>query len=103
MQITIIATGFDKNNKTAPGNAVKVVKEEPKVTEISFNKVNTYNGNFTDVADTEQLLRIIQSIPSPKAEPFKKRREKSRVATQGRGHHEDAHFIRYSASLTNHS
>ena len=25
----------------------------------------------TDVADTEQLLRIIQSIPSPKAEPFK--------------------------------
>ena len=26
---------------------------------------------FTDVADTEQLLRLIQSIPSPKAEPFK--------------------------------
>ena len=26
---------------------------------------------LTDVADTEQLLRIIQSIPSPKAEPFK--------------------------------
>ena len=25
----------------------------------------------TDVADTEQVLRIIQSIPSPKAEPFK--------------------------------
>ena len=25
----------------------------------------------TDVADTETLLRIIQSIPSPKAEPFK--------------------------------
>lgn len=25
----------------------------------------------TDVADTEQLLHIIQSIPSPKAEPFK--------------------------------
>ena len=31
------------------------------------------DGKFykTDVADTEQLLRIIQSIPSPKAEPFK--------------------------------
>lgn len=28
----------------------------------------------TDVATTEQLLRIIQSIPSPKAEPFKLRR-----------------------------
>ncbi len=27
---------------------------------------------FTDVANTEQLLRIIQSIPSPKAEPFKR-------------------------------
>lgn len=26
---------------------------------------------MTDVADTEQLLRIIQSVPSPKAEPFK--------------------------------
>ena len=26
---------------------------------------------MTDVADTKQLLRIIQSIPSPKAEPFK--------------------------------
>jgi BRO family, N-terminal domain len=26
---------------------------------------------FTDVADTEQLFRLIQSVPSPKAEPFK--------------------------------
>jgi hypothetical protein len=26
---------------------------------------------FTDVADTQQLFRLIQSIPSPKAEPFK--------------------------------
>lgn len=31
------------------------------------------DGKFylTDVADTETLLRLIQSIPSPKAEPFK--------------------------------
>jgi hypothetical protein len=28
-------------------------------------------NRLTDVADTEQILRIIQSIPSPKAEPFK--------------------------------
>ena len=28
---------------------------------------------LTDVADTEQLLRIVQSIPSPKAEPFRAR------------------------------
>ena len=27
--------------------------------------------SLTDVADTEQLLRLVQSIPSPKAEPFK--------------------------------
>jgi len=26
---------------------------------------------LTDIADTKQILRIIQSIPSPKAEPFK--------------------------------
>lgn len=26
---------------------------------------------ITDVADTEQLFRLIQSVPSPKAEPFK--------------------------------
>jgi hypothetical protein len=31
------------------------------------------DGKFykTDVADVEQLFRLIQSIPSPKAEPFK--------------------------------
>jgi hypothetical protein len=36
-------------------------------------KMQSSDGKFynTDVATTEQLLRIIQSIPSPKAEPFK--------------------------------
>ena len=36
-------------------------------------KMEAYDGKLreTDVADTETLLRIIQSIPSPKAEPFK--------------------------------
>ncbi|MHC1599079.1 MAG: BRO-N domain-containing protein [Candidatus Methanofastidiosia archaeon] len=36
-------------------------------------KMTAVDGKMrkTDVADTEQLLRIIQSIPSPKAEPFK--------------------------------
>ncbi len=36
-------------------------------------KMQSSDGKFykTDVADTEQLLRLIQSIPSPKAEPFK--------------------------------
>jgi hypothetical protein len=26
---------------------------------------------LTDVTDTENILRLIQSVPSPKAEPFK--------------------------------
>jgi len=36
-------------------------------------KMQSSDGKYynTDVANTEQLLRIIQSIPSPKAEPFK--------------------------------
>ena len=36
-------------------------------------KLPSADGKYylTDVADTEQLLRLIQSIPSPKAEPFK--------------------------------
>ncbi len=36
-------------------------------------KLKSTDGKYynTDVADTEQLLRIIQSIPSPNAEPFK--------------------------------
>lgn len=36
-------------------------------------KLQSEDGKYylTDVADTEQLLRLIQSVPSPKAEPFK--------------------------------
>ncbi|MGL2995315.1 BRO-N domain-containing protein [Flavobacterium sp. TSSA_36] len=36
-------------------------------------KMQSSDGKYykTDVADTEQLFRLIQSIPSPKAEPFK--------------------------------
>jgi len=34
-------------------------------------KASDGKNRLTDVADTELLLRIIQSIPSPKAEPFK--------------------------------
>ncbi len=42
-------------------------------TNCSQLKLLSSDGKFykTDVADTEQLLRLIQSIPSPKAEPFK--------------------------------
>lgn len=42
-------------------------------TDCSQLKMQSADGKFykTDVADTEQLFRLIQSIPSPKAEPFK--------------------------------
>ena len=43
------------------------------VTNCHGLKMTAHDGKkrLTDVADTKQLLRIIQSIPSPKAEPFK--------------------------------
>ncbi len=42
-------------------------------TNCSQLKMQSSDGKFykTDVADTEQLFRLVQSIPSPKAEPFK--------------------------------
>ena len=49
----------DEGNQTVTNcNALKMIAKDGK-------KRNT------DVANTEQLFRIIQSIPSPKAEPFK--------------------------------
>ncbi len=51
------------------------LKEEGNqtVTNCHGLKMQSADGKMrmTDVADTEQLLRLIQSIPSPKAEPFK--------------------------------
>ena len=42
-------------------------------TNCSQLKMQSADGKFynTDVADTEQIFRLIQSIPSPRAEPFK--------------------------------
>lgn len=49
----------DEGNESVTNcNALKMVAADGKM-------------RLTDVADTEQLLRVIQSIPSPKAEPFK--------------------------------
>ena len=49
----------DEGNETVTNcNALKMIAADGK-------------RRLTDVASTEQLLRIIQSIPSPKAEPFK--------------------------------
>ena len=62
-----------------PRNYWKVLKHRMKkegnesVTNCNQLKLQSADGKFykTDVASTEQLLRLIQSIPSPKAEPFK--------------------------------
>ncbi len=55
-----------KKRLTAEGNET--------VTNCNGLKMTAADGKqrITDVADTEQLLRLIQSVPSPKAEPFKR-------------------------------
>jgi hypothetical protein len=62
-----------------PNNYWKVLKNRLKkegsqlVTNCNQLKMVSSDGKYykTDVADTEQLFRLIQSVPSPKAEPFK--------------------------------
>ncbi len=62
-----------------PNNYWKVLKYRLKkegselVTKCNQLKMQSLDGKFykTDVLDTENVLRLIQSIPSPKAEPFK--------------------------------
>ena len=62
-----------------PNNYWKVLKHRltkegsELVTKCNQLKMQSSDGKYykTDVADTEQLLRLIQSIPSPNAEPFK--------------------------------
>ena len=53
----------------------RIVQEAGQPVTICYQlKMRAADGKMrlTDVADTEQLFRIIQSIPSPKAEPFKR-------------------------------
>lgn len=62
-----------------PNNYWKVLKHRlikegnESVTKCNQLKMISSDGKYykTDVANTEQLFRLIQSIPSPKAEPFK--------------------------------
>lgn len=62
-----------------PRNYWKVLKHRmlkegnQSVTNCNQLKLQSSDGKYylTDVADAEQILRLIQSIPSPKAEPFK--------------------------------
>ena len=74
--VDVIAVLTDSPNPQTYWRVLKKrLKDEGNETVTSCNalKMTATDGKrrLTDVADTEQLLRIIQSIPSPKAEPFK--------------------------------
>ena len=74
--VDVIAVLTDSKDPAAYWRKLKQrMREEGNETETNCHglKMTAADGKkrLTDVADTEQLLRIIQSIPSPKAEPFK--------------------------------
>ena len=74
--VDVVSVLTDSVDATAYWRKLKQrLKEEGNetVTNCHGMKMKATDGKMrlTDVADTEQLLRIIQSIPSPKAEPFK--------------------------------
>ena len=74
--VDVVAVLTDSPNPQTYWRVLKKrLKDEENETVTSCNtlKMTAADGKrrLTDVADTEQLLRIIQSIPSPKAEPFK--------------------------------
>ena len=74
--VDVVAVLTDSPNPQTYWRVLKKrLKDEGNETVTSCNalKMTAADGKrrLTDVADTEQLLRIIQSIPSPKAEPFK--------------------------------
>ena len=74
--VDVVSVLTDSVDATAYWRKLKqTLKEEGNetVTNCHGLKMKAADGKMrlTDVADTEQLLRIIQSIPSPKAEPFK--------------------------------
>ncbi|TDE46647.1 hypothetical protein E0I26_00775 [Flavobacterium rhamnosiphilum] len=69
-----ILSGSDRPRKYWADLKSKLKIEGSELSEeIGQLKMEASDGKqrATDVADTEQLLRLIQSIPSPKAEPFK--------------------------------
>ena len=77
--IDIIAILTEQDNYQGARNYWKVLKHRlikegnETVTNCNQLKIEAEDGKMrlTDVATTEQLLRLIQSIPSKKAEPFK--------------------------------
>ena len=77
--IDVIRVLTDQDSHQSARNYWKVLKHRlihegnETVTNCNRLKMVAEDGKMrlTDVADTEQLFRLIQSIPSPKAEPFK--------------------------------
>ena len=77
--IDVIGILSNQNDHQGARNYWKVLKSRllkegnETVTNCNQLKLVAEDGKLrlTDVADTEQLFRLIQSIPSPKAEPFK--------------------------------
>ena len=74
--VDVVAVLTDSVDSTAYWRKLKQrLKAEGNetVTNCHGLKMQAADGKMrlTDVADTEQLFRLIQSIPSPKAEPFK--------------------------------
>ena len=74
--VDVVAVLTDSPNPQTYWRVMKKrLKDEGNETDTKCNalKMTAADGKkrLTDVATTEQLLRIIQSIPSPKAEPFK--------------------------------
>ena len=77
--VDVVGILTDQPTSRAASTYWKVLKNRLKkegnqlVTNCNQLKMTAADGKkrLTDVANTEQLLRIIQSIPSPKAEPFK--------------------------------
>lgn len=74
--VDVIAVLADSPNPRKYWSVLKTrLKKEGSelATNCSQLKMQSADGKYykTDVADTEQLLRLIQSVPSPKAEPFK--------------------------------
>ena len=74
--VDVVAILTDSPNPRKYWSVLKIrLKKEGSelATNCSQLKMQSVDGKYykTDVADTEQLLRLIQSVPSPKAEPFK--------------------------------
>lgn len=74
IDVVEILTDSPRPRKYWSALKTKLHKEGSELSpKLGHLKMQAEDGKMraTDVADTETLLRIIQSIPSPKAEPFK--------------------------------